>query len=603
MGKGKRWSFQFLLTGVFVPFVLVVVLGTGMITLHISEAVSQNSLVSGAQDALGLTCNYIDQRLTQLVSTMIKLQSSAPMNAFVLDLANGGTASSANYIALQEYVSSLYEDEYNALDAVLVYFENHHYRFSQGYYAVSGVNFDWGNQALLEKYTPLKVYWRGGEEQSFLRQIRTQKENTPGFFRIVGTGKTQVRYLMSFDIRTSFFTNSIKELFFTPPDGVAILGKEDTVYSSGRGTDSDQAVFETIRAGEGNGAFRHGNLWVIYDTLRTNGFKMAVFLDNAAVSRQITNMRYFNIVAIVAILLVSAAMSLVFARLMARPLRRLYQQVSAINEKTIETTVVSSGKHAGQELVVLTDSLNMLLERTRVLIHDVENRQNENLLMRYRLLQAQISPHFLYNTLYAIAQECDMGNLSEARTMLYELSAFFRLGLNAGRDDATLEMDRDQVVNYLSLLKRSTLNPIEDTIDILPEHLPLYVPKLTLQPIVENAIKHGLRKKRSASRIAIFSALEGEDLILTIQDDGAGMDEAALAQLNLRLKGHEIPESGFGLYSVNQRIRLRDGEAYGITVSSVPMEGTTVTVRLRARYEQIIEKKDEEHGHSNERMP
>lgn len=573
--KRFRVSFQTLIIGLFLPFLLITVLVTGSIMLAASNSVQQDSTAQSALSALELVCNYINLRLSNAVGAMIGLQNSNAMTEFITAL-NGGGSTALAYVNLKSEAQSVYEQEYEVLDSVLVYFENGGYRVSESYYPVTGVNFTWQDDL-----QPLKLQWRL-DGKSLLVQNRSV-QNMPGFYRIVGTNKTKVRYLISFDIRPSFIAKAFDSLFFTSPLSVFLISGDTASRIDTEGGDTAIGL-PAIDTSAKSGMINDNDRMVFYNTLPVNGWKIAVIIDNDEMNQRIDSMKHISIFSLVLVTGMLILMAMLFAAIVSRPIRQLAEQVKTVDFEGPSDHALITPDHASEEIHQLRESLNQMLGQIRMLIEDVRIRQNENLLMRYNLLQSQINPHFLYNTLYAIAQECGMGNMKLAREMLFELSAFFRLGLSAGQDIVTLREECEHVTSYLKLFEKRVSRPFTYSISAEEALMDCTLPKMTLQPIVENAIEHSINKKRGAGEIRIEAYLDKDGLlVIVVSDNGVGMTAGEYERLQKRLDNPNMPESGFGLYNINQRIKLYYGPRYGLQVFSMEGEGTTVSIRLEAR--------------------
>ena len=207
-------------------------------------------------------------------------------------------------------------------------------------------------------------------------------------------------------------------------------------------------------------------------------------------------------------------------------------------------------------------------------------------MIEVRLLQAQINPHFLYNTLDTIVWLAEAGKKEEVVSMVTYLSDFFRTTLSGGRDIITVADDKRHIESYLKIQKFRYQDVLDYEIRIQEEILDIQVPKLMLQPLVENALGHGIRNKRGKGKIEIIGERVGEDIIFKVIDDGRGMSRDELFRLLQSMEDNKNTASengGFGIVNVNQRIRNYYGERYGVTFESVLGEGTTATVRIPAR--------------------
>ena len=208
----------------------------------------------------------------------------------------------------------------------------------------------------------------------------------------------------------------------------------------------------------------------------------------------------------------------------------------------------------------------------------------------FELLQAQINPHFLYNTLDAIVWSAEAGNQKQVIQMVGSLSDFFRTSLNRGKEIVTVREDLQHVCSYLEIQKIRYMDILEYEI-LVPEELNDFkIPKITLQPLVENALYHGIKNKRGGGKITLRGHEEKDFFTIEVEDNGIGMTEERLLAVRKGLSEKAPQESElYGLYNVNERIRLNFGDEYGIQISSEHEKGTVVEVRLPKILTEIVE--------------
>lgn len=201
-----------------------------------------------------------------------------------------------------------------------------------------------------------------------------------------------------------------------------------------------------------------------------------------------------------------------------------------------------------------------------------------------RLLQEQINPHFLYNTLDSIVWLAEGGNKQQVVEMTADLSVFFRTVLSGGNDYITVKEEESHIRSYLKTQKIRYENILDYVIRIDPEIEEQVILKMTLQPIVENALYHGIKNKRGGGRITIRGYGEGERIVFEVEDNGIGMDAEDLEELKKKLRGEESRldsrNGGFGLNNVAQRIQMYYGDRSEITITSRKEEGTCVRICL-----------------------
>lgn len=221
----------------------------------------------------------------------------------------------------------------------------------------------------------------------------------------------------------------------------------------------------------------------------------------------------------------------------------------------------------------MTDEINTLLEQQ-------ERTAKELRLTEFAALQAQINPHFLYNSLDMINWHTQKGEKEEAAKAIQALSKFYKLTLSKKNAAVTMAVELEHVSLYVELQNMRYDDKIELLIDIPPDMLGCMIPRLTFQPIVENAILHGImRKPEKEGNIVITGWREGTDLVYLISDDGVGMEQEVLNQI-LTGEGKSSKGTRIGVYNTHRRLQLLYGESYGLTYESTVHQGTDVYIRI-----------------------
>lgn len=228
-------------------------------------------------------------------------------------------------------------------------------------------------------------------------------------------------------------------------------------------------------------------------------------------------------------------------------------------------------------------------EMTVRLNRQIELNRQEQIRLRgieLSLLQAQINPHFLYNTLDAIVWLIETGKNEQAEEMVTSLSNYFRAFLSNGRDIVTVRQEQQHIRSYLEIQQVRYKDVLEYEIHIDPAIDDCLIPKLTLQPLVENAIYHGIKPKRGKGMIRVTGQLSGGRVKIRVEDTGAGMEEAELETLRSQILSGEA--SGFGLTASYKRLLLMYGAECELTVDSRVGEGTAITIGIPLRTEEPV---------------
>ncbi|MCR5675905.1 MAG: sensor histidine kinase [Lachnospiraceae bacterium] len=236
-------------------------------------------------------------------------------------------------------------------------------------------------------------------------------------------------------------------------------------------------------------------------------------------------------------------------------------------------------------------SYYMPIRLARPIEEQVRREQTQLRKAEFELLQAQINPHFLYNTLDAIVWSAEAGNEKQVVRMVGSLSDFFRMSLGKGREIVSVRDELQHVRSYLEIQQIRYQDILSYGIDVPESLYACQMPKITIQPIVENALYHGIKNRRGGGRISVDAREEGETFHILVSDDGIGMSAERLAEVHHALTDKASAESAvYGLYNVNERIRLNFGEEYGLSVESTEGAGTTVDIHLPKILTEIVKK-------------
>jgi two-component system sensor histidine kinase YesM len=266
------------------------------------------------------------------------------------------------------------------------------------------------------------------------------------------------------------------------------------------------------------------------------------------------------------------------------PIKKLHDVTATITKNDLQALVTSDNI---DEITELGLSFNIMIGKIRDLL-DAKIKEQENLKKaEMRALQAQINPHFLYNTLDTIIWMAESKKHKQVIEIVSALSKFFRISLSKGRDWITIAEEIEQTRSYLTIQKIRYRDVLDFSIDFDEKVADNTILKLILQPLVENALYHGIKNKRQGGTIHVRAKMKNEhEVLLEVEDDGIGFTGEKLAQLQDELaddSGDIRMESGFGIGNVNKRIKLYYGKQYGLTVRSEYNTGTCVTLVIPAK--------------------
>jgi len=300
---------------------------------------------------------------------------------------------------------------------------------------------------------------------------------------------------------------------------------------------------------------------------------------NSLQSDMITNMIVLMIIVVIfslVLLYILLTSSKKLSNKIVEPIDMICERLEAIGKGSL--SVREPIQADIEEIQLLSNGIENMVERLIRQIEKNTEQEKQRRRTEFALLQAQINPHFLYNTLDTIVWLIESEEISGAVKMVASLSNYFRITLSRGKNVITIEEEEQHVRSYLEIQQMRYRDLMDYEIDI-PDQLKQYIlPKLTLQPLVENALYHGIKNRRRKGFIRLTGRAENGRIILEVTDEGRGMTEERLEEVRASL--NEGTSEGFGLRTVHQRIQILFGPEYGLSLESKLDVGTKVIVTI-----------------------
>lgn len=321
--------------------------------------------------------------------------------------------------------------------------------------------------------------------------------------------------------------------------------------------------------------------WKIINVTPTNEFYMSY-----------NQMRFFTgIIVVLTILLIFLANQFV-SYLIGNPIKKLDYSVKDLEYGKLDLNIYIGGsyeiRHLGRTITSVVTQMHRLMDE--IVIEQEKKRKSE-----FDSLQAQINPHFLYNTLDSIVWMVESERYQEAISMVTALANLFRISLSKGKNIITIREEIEHAQNYLYIQKIRYKNRFQIDIDIDPEIYECSTIKLIVQPLLENAIYHGVEYMDGEGEIKVRGYLKNGDVYIDVTDNGLGMPEESVDFILTDENRVHKKGSGIGLSNVHQRIQLYFGKEYGLEIESILDEGTTVHIHLPQVQHESFVKEDEKH--------
>ena len=358
--------------------------------------------------------------------------------------------------------------------------------------------------------------------------------------------------------------------FLMDESGILYHPQQQLIYSQLKSEDTDTL------ANLPDGTYSESNVIYVLQTVEGSPWRVVgvSYVDELVTSNLWENF-WLLALAAVAILLAALVSSIVISRALSRPLKGLSRAMRQFEKNADTFTYAPVG--GAREVQELSESFGHMVVKIQHLMETVRREEINLRKTELKALQAQINPHFLYNTLDSIAWMCEQGRNDEAVQMVNALAQLFRISISRGHELIPIRSELRHAESYLKIQKHRYKNQFSYRFNVDESCLDFLCNKITLQPIIENAIYHGINGLVDEGEIVITLRADGSDVVFTVADNGVGMEEE---QIQAILRKERSDHTGIGIKNVNDRLKIYFGEGYGITIDSEPDVGTTVTIRM-----------------------
>ncbi|WNS41415.1 sensor histidine kinase [Paenibacillus sp. MMS20-IR301] len=318
----------------------------------------------------------------------------------------------------------------------------------------------------------------------------------------------------------------------------------------------------------------------VYTVSEKTGWTTLVSIPLDTILSPVEKTRNTQILTTLAIIAFALIVATFISYALTKPLKSMVRLMKQVQHGNLDVWL---HPRYNDEIGMLGSHFNRMIIRVKDLLQEVTLTEKRKQKADMRALQNQINPHFIYNTLESIRMLAEGSDEPRVAQLTYLLGMQMRYGIVRSEELVTIRDELDHVRNYLDMLQIRFPDKFSLQIQVQEQLLSFPVIKLVFQPIVENAVFHGLEPKQGPGRISITGWAEGDQAVFSVEDNGVGMDEVTLRALNSSLSGGADGEKfGIGLRNVNERLRLDYGSPFGLRVESVQGSGTRVTLRIEA---------------------
>lgn len=402
-------------------------------------------------------------------------------------------------------------------------------------------------------------------------------EITQGAYVSQGVLLLDIRYSSLEQLLNSVALGNAGYIYLIGDDGKLIYHPKNQLIDSGRVQENHR---ETVnwRDGIHEEIFQGEKRFVTVKTVGYTGWKLVGITPAKGISFSGVKTRLFIVFVILLILFLLVLINYYISSRITNPIHELENSVGELEDGNLEAEISIKGSY---EIQHLGRSITSMAQQIQVLMKDIVAEHESKRKSEFDTLQSQINPHFLYNTLDIIVWMIENEQKSEAVKVVTALARFFRISLSRGKSIIRVSDELEHVRSYLMIQHMRFKNKFTYQIQADDDVLEMASLKLMLQPLVENAIYHGMEFMDGDGEILIRASKKGDELLFSIEDNGLGMCPEQVERL-LTDTSH-VPSrrgSGIGVRNVNERIRLYFGEDYGLEIDSEPDEGTRIYIHL-----------------------
>lgn len=574
----EKTTFRQLLTWLMVTLVSILFISFSLIVTSLSE----NKIRKNVKDNMSIVVKqfdvYLDNYIANVYSGFLTLESNQSL-LHLRSMREGNQSlphAAANYVYLNRLLTQLFNANKTCVYNVYLNFGNG--KVLQQAYEQDLLKINYTYETWKERFPDNGYYWVDADS---FRDLIPDKEVGAVLFHLYEGGKDNRSGIILIALKQKFFEDILDVTALDQEASLSILTDYGTMHF---GAPDAWDVVQDEREYLMNHEYSDGEVqtkisdgyYFLYKSIKQTGWKLVYNVKESSISNAHYIVRDAMVLVAIAVA-VSAVIIGILSNAVSYSLRELARKVEAEDILEHEISV-----HSYEEITTLSKKLEKMRVHINQLLKQIKEEQDAKQRMEIALLQEQINPHFLYNTLYSISQLCELKKTEKASEMLIALAAFYRIGLSKGKTIITVKEELKHVKNYLFIQHFRYSDLFDYTIDCDEEILDCLIPKMSLQPLVENAIYHGIKMKHEFGNICILGGTyDGENAYLEVHDDGPGIGTEQLEEIRSYLKDGKPGEktSSFGMKNVNARLKLEFGYESGVEIESASQD-TCVRIRF-----------------------
>ncbi|MEH7331675.1 sensor histidine kinase [Neobacillus drentensis] len=575
------YSFKSTIMTLYLPIIVIFIFITGWVSTQLATAQIEENAYKNVNDTIFQTKNYLDNMLSDVFQQLVSL-SNDPRILSLIDKEKS-EIKPESYVEIDNNLKFIYSRYNVILDSVLVNLNQNDFLLYHSSY----------NSNPTIKYNDYFANFNGNKEGFYWRNIHhdqefNQNNRVLSIFRLLEKQHSPAKGIVLFNLRAEFFEQVLNKsligdngyLTLISPDGIY---ESKTVKKDYKLDPSTLHSLQHLQKEKGKFSYENAageNMIVIYDTLSANNWKIAAVIPQDEILKKVNYIKDFTILLIVLMIIGATFLTNIVGKYISKPFNKMAKQMGMIDKQHLDFEFEMSGP---EEMKILHTGFKELIVRINTLLEQIRLEQEEKRQLEFAIMHAQINPHFLYNTMYSIKGLCDMGLNKDASQMITALSSFFRIGISKGKEIISIREEMEHIQHYLFIQEMRYGDDFSYEIAVDEDILSYNIIKLSLQPLIENAIYHGVKRKRGLGKITIKGYQRDDTIHLEVIDNGNGIEPDKLQDILQEIEASYQEKKkylGIGLKSVNERIKIHFGNNFGLTIASEPGSGTVVSITI-----------------------
>lgn len=580
-----RLSFKKRIWVSFLLLMTMAIAASGWSSYTISSSIVERNALRLSQDTINKSSQVLDEKLKKIVLSILSLKMSDPYKDMLDDVSRGDASHYYTRLSALQSILALLKFNDDFIQSILIatpigdFYPTNYTRLSDNSFYES------------EMYQKIRtkqrgVWIEGHEDAFFYGRDRVLSFVVDGSEPMLMDDVYIVINIKEKDLQNLIVdqVSSSKVYSLVNKEGSPVIGRMDSEVRTWWQAPAFLAKFsEEEKRGNFNYAISGKDYLINYSRLEVGeSWILYGVQSKKVVLKEVDWIKWTTLLMILGFALLALLLSNVLTNLLLRPLFRLHYLMKRVENNDLDVRFHSVYQ---DEVSQVGMRFNSMLEEIKKLIQTVKRGEEERRKMEIKALSSQMEPHFLYNTLNTIYCKSVLGNNEDVNEMILSLSKMFQLGLSQGKDIISIGDELLHVRNYLTLQQKCYEDRFDFHIEVEDDSiLQLNIPKLILQPLVENSIIHGFQDKEEGGQIRIVLRRMKQVLSVSVEDNGTGMDvDSLLRSMEEPLESHK----GYALKNIRHRLRLFYGEDAAIQYFSEPGSGSKVQLMISLREEEM----------------